>query len=1667
MEQSVPMEKPSTLRHHGSDAKLSAMITEDEAKIVVLGEASMLTTAVLKIHHANHNYYFGSRSTGMGLKTSASVPNRLAAVAATENEEDEDDYLDTTFGVGNEHQASSNSPIDSILKSLIRLKGKLRKGSRAGYSVISDPNYLKPFCEIIKNKDTRHTEQFGSVVAIGDSVTKARFVGTDTSSDEVVLFRILCVLKELIVREYKTLTNELVCEIMQSCFRIAFEPRLSELLRKNAEQALGDMCRSLFSRIAEFPNEITSVSTVKMSGTTKPANKKAQKQQSEKLDGNVVSHSSSDPALVNSQGIKFSESEPLSSVEPKKKPIPPEPHSLACVHELLAYLTSLVNPLADGQNSEAMITVGLNLLIIAFENCTSSIDKKACLMSTVKNEICWNIIMLLQNDRPLTTFALTIRLAFVIFTSLRRHLKYQMESLFVRMMDIITTGNAPLEFRELSLEYLVGFFRHIVYLPHELFYNYDCDPSASNLLEDLLQLFSKNCFASTANVPNASGTVQGQFFVFSPIQLLSLDALLASLKSLQKAELCKEDSLIYVYPENSVITSEKERNDSILSCHFDVGKANSNEEPVEVIRDTNHTYITIEVEEEPSKPVVENKRVPILCPKGVEDILQLKSKKRLLWQAAEQFNAKPTKGIAYLHEHGLVHNDHEIARFLIETARLDKKQIGEYLSNRKNLAILRAFAAAFPFKGLRIDQALRMYLESFRLPGESPLISLIMEQFAHYWHEANGCPFANEDGAFSLAYAIIMLNVDQHNSNVKRQTTPMTYDEFKSNLRQVNGGKDFDPELLKEIYHCIKHDEIVMPAEQHGVVRERYLWKCLLRKSETASGIYLCARSHASEKEEEPNATDVVKVQLYLFHSHIFSVLWGPTVAAMTFVFDKININHNSSLTRRILNNGFNSCALLCATYGHLDDLIVSLCKFTVSAAGSPTSPLLSSKSQLAAQCLFGITREYANEMRESWTNVIEIILSWFKAGFLNDALEVDDFALGLEKHKVCRRSNSKKMPKTATEGSFLTSFYSYFAGNQEQQGEVTEVEKNAIEKSSQNNAQANESSLINGVCQPLVMIEDSKFLHIDSLVELIKALINVNLEMGDESGDDIEAFKLEVLLQIILLNRDRVSIFWPQVSNYLLRVMRLSTVSGYLTERVISAIFRLAIRFAPRPDYTLNDQIFMLLRHMLVTFEVKTMQQQFTAVALQSFISHCHTYITQVEDWSLIFELLLCVGIGYQARRPSLRKNTLDGSIESINVQSENEDAYRLEHVDPASVRGYTSDSEVDLQRGVTSTEPVTNPYQLMTGNSIGTGRNSSFKVYDITAYEKCAEILTLIIREILPKNVEQVKSQDGVDENLSAITNMAIDSLRKYVEASVKIQSNDSHVKRSGSQGRHVYDHRKPAPHTRSRVVPVSSSESESEADHGAQAVDTAKAPKPQPKLSSVTESTALKLLDLMHYLHLNATVATQNSAQEYVWTTLWCPLLQGIALLCCDARRPVRTCALTFLQRALLLHDLGMLTAHQWESCFNKVLFPLLAKLLEPLNLCDPIGMDETRMRATNLLCKVFLQHLSPLLTLPTFTALWLTILDFMDKYVKSDTHTDLVKEAIPESLKNMLLVMDTAGCLDDHLRSITWDRISSFLPSLKQELALASASNGPPPVVNSGGPLPTPSEPTTAL
>lgn len=64
----------------------------------------------------------------------------------------------------------------------------------------------------------------------------------------------------------------------------------------------------------------------------------------------------------------------------------------------------------------------------------------------------------------------------------------------------------------------------------------------------------------------------------------------------------------------------------------------------------------------------------------------------------------------------------------------------------------------------------------------------------------------------------------------------------------------------------------------------------------------------------------------------------------------------------------------------------------------------------------------------------------------------------------------------------------------------------------------------------------------------------------------------------------------------------------------------------------------------------------------------------------------------------------------------------------------------------------------------------------------------------------------------------------------------------------------------------------------------------------------------------------------------------------------------------QRSFLISEMQNMEASEWENCFGEVLFPLVSKLLDNLSPMDPLGMEETRVRAMQLISKIFLNHLT---------------------------------------------------------------------------------------------------------
>nr|XP_009669649.1 PREDICTED: golgi-specific brefeldin A-resistance guanine nucleotide exchange factor 1 [Struthio camelus australis] len=1652
---------------------------------------------------------------------------------------------------------------DPLLHSFSLLKEELNNITEL--SEIEPNVFLRPFLEVIRSEDTTgpitglaltsvnkflsyalidpsHVGTAEGMENMADAVTHARFVGTDHASDEVVLMKILQVLRTLLLTPVGAhLTNESVCEIMQSCFRICFEMRLSELLRKSAEHTLVDMVQLLFTRLPQFKEEpksymgtnmkklkmraggmsdsskwkkqkrsprpprhvnkvspgteqpVTTGTNITASGVTfidgpspsssgssenvssavspatdsglelssQTASKedlseslREEKIQSASVESipevleectSIAEHSDSasvhDMDYVNPRGVRFTQSS-------QKEGAALVPYGLPCIRELFRFLISLTNP-NDRHNSDVMIHMGLQLLTVALES--APIANCQSLLGLVKEELCRHLFQLLSVER-LNLYATSLRVCFLLFESMREHLKFQLEVYIKKLMEIITVENPkmPYEMKEMALEAIVQLWR-IPSFVTELYINYDCDYYCANLFEELTKLLSKNAFP-----------VSGQLYT---VHLLSLEALLTVIDSIEAHCQAKGLSSIHqqekevVKPNTEAMNSTKETSNNkerVLS----EGKCSSAvAEPAGACPPTSGCLMAdrmkqgcmaLEGGSEAAEKSISRKPTRFSCVlPSPQELMQIKNKKKLLITGTEQFNQKPKKGIQFLQEKNLLAtpiDNNEVARWLRENPRLDKKMIGEFVSDRKNIDLLESFVGTFSFQGLRLDEALRLYLEAFRLPGEAPVIQRLLEAFTEHWRKSNGSPFANSDACFALAYAVIMLNTDQHNHNVRKQNVPMTLEEFRKNLKGVNGGKDFEQDILEDMYHAIKNDEIVMPEEQTGLVKENYIWNVLLHRGATDEGIFLHVPSGSYDHD-------------------LFTMTWGPTIAALSYVFDK-------SLEETIIQkaiSGFRNCAMISAHYGLsdvFDNLIISLCKFTALSSESienlPTVFGSNPKAHIAAKTVFHLAQRHGDILREGWKNIMEAMLQLFRAELLPKAMvEVEDFVDPNGKISLQR----EETPSNRGESTVL-SFVSWLTlSGTEQSGmrgpstETQEAKRTALECIKQ--------------CDPEKLITESKFLQLESLQELMKALISVTPD--EETYDEEDAaFCLEMLLRIVLENRDRVTCVWQTVRDHLYHLCVHAVEFCFLVERAVVGLLRLVIRLLRREE--ISAQVLLSLRILLMMKpNVLSRVSHEVAYGLHELLKTNAANIHAGDDWYTLFTLLECIGSGV---KPPAALQVTARADNDTGAQSDSEVSSSYHPSDMSLDRGYTSDSEVytdhgkqgKMHRSVTDVDMVNSGWLVVGKDDIDTSRPSAglnrlgpsplvnqysltvgldLGPHDTKSLMKCVESLSFIVRDaahVTPENFE-----------------LCVKTIRIFVEASLN-GGYKSQEKRGKS---HRYDSKS----SRLKKKPKESSMRRSRASSQHQAHREEDEEESSP---ASYHTVSLQLLDLMHTLHTRAATIYSSWAEEQrhlestgrkieadsrtLWSNCWCPLLQGIAWLCCDARRQVRMQALTYLQRALLVHDLQALDALEWESCFNKVLFPLLTKLLENISPADVGGMEETRMRASTLLSKVFLQHLSPLLSLTTFAALWLTILDFMDKYMHAGS-SDLLLEAIPESLKNMLLVMDTAGIFHSadsrtgysDLWEITWERIDCFLPRLRDELFKQTVIQDPVPSV----------------
>ncbi|KAI9144803.1 hypothetical protein BKA69DRAFT_744171 [Paraphysoderma sedebokerense] len=192
--------------------------------------------------------------------------------------------------------------------------------------------------------------------------------------------------------------------------------------------------------------------------------------------------------------------------------------------------------------------------------------------------------------------------------------------------------------------------------------------------------------------------------------------------------------------------------------------------------------------------------------------------------AVKKFNMNPNNAIDYLiMKRILEDNPGSVASFLHKTPGLSKRQVGKFIGSGENHEILVQYVKRFGsvFAGLRIDEALRLFLLCFRLPGDAQSLDRILKVFASHYYTMNSQYLTSEKAALKLVFSLIILNADLHNEAIPANRK-MSLADFIDKLRSTDPAlTSLDPtvtihlptEMLRDMYDSIAEEKLAMGSD--------------------------------------------------------------------------------------------------------------------------------------------------------------------------------------------------------------------------------------------------------------------------------------------------------------------------------------------------------------------------------------------------------------------------------------------------------------------------------------------------------------------------------------------------------------------------------------------------------------------------------------------------------------------------------------------------------------------------------------------------------------------------------------------------------------------------------------------------------------------------------------
>ncbi|XP_060963527.1 ARF guanine-nucleotide exchange factor GNL2 [Cannabis sativa] len=865
-------------------------------------------------------------------------------------------------------------------------------------------------------------------------------------------------------------------------------------------------------------------------------------------------------------------------------------YGIRCAVDVFHFLCSLLNVVELVENSgselanntsfcgdEDVQVFALVLINSAIELSGDGIGKHPKLLRMVQDDLFHHLIHYGTCSSPLV-LSMICSTVLNTYHFLRRFLRLQIEAFFnFVLLRVPTTQGVSLQLQEVSLEGIINFCRQPTFII-EIYENYDCDPLCRNIFEDIGKLLCKHSFPVT-----------------SPLTSLKIQAF--------------EGLMIIIHNIADNIDRQYDNDDD-----------NDN--------DSRTLFEPYPVEISEFRPFWEDK--PRNDSINWVDFLRFrKAQKRKLLVTSYHFNCDEKKGLEYLQLSKLSPDPHDpkaLAFFFRYTPGLDKSMVGDYLGDPESfhLQVLKEFTETFEFSSMILDHALRTYLETFRLPGESQKITRILEAFSDRFYEQQTSDiFASKDAVFILCYSLIMLNTDQHNPQVKKK---MTEEEFIRNNRAINGGKDLPKEYLSELFNSISNNAITIFGQSGQIV-----------EMNPSRWIELINRSRIIQPYKLSNFDDDKRIGRDMFGS-----IAGPSVATLCAFFehgDEEEILHECV-------EGLFSIARI-AQYGlveTLDELLASFSKFTTLlnpyASAEETLFAFSHdlKPKIATLAVFTIANNFGNSIRGGWKNIVDCLLKLKRLKLLpQSVIEFDAANFGTTSSDS--QATSEQGLSTPNDSKVVNvSRFSHFLSLESMEDSlslgVSEFEQNLK---------------IIKQCRIGNIFSKTSNLPEDALINLGRSLIFSAAGKGQKFSTPVDeeetvGFCWDLIIAITLANLHRFQTFWHAFNDHLLAVAQFPTFSPVpFAEKGIVGLFKVCLKLLGtyQQEKTPEEMIFKSINLMWkLEKEILDTCCEFITKSVNKILTEFPANLKTQLGWKSVLHLLSITG-----RQPE----TYDQAVETL----------------------------------------------------------------------------------------------------------------------------------------------------------------------------------------------------------------------------------------------------------------------------------------------------------------------------------------------------------------------------------------------------------------------------------